>query len=143
MGFFLFFMILFGAGSRLVNGACCVNIRSTTRIGIVTIFTFTSFISIAICCINKDISQFFYLAIAASIFTGISQSFGEAVFLGFLKGYPSDMIGDVSAGTGFAGIFATCSLLGSKAIGLSNQALFFIEAPTIIVYFLAFYWLDI
>jgi hypothetical protein len=143
MGFFLFFMILFGAGSRLVNGACCVNIKHTTRIGIVTLFTFCSFIAIAICCMNNDKPIFFYVAIAASVFTGISQSFGEAVFLGFLKSYPSEMVGDVSVGTGFAGIFATGSLLGAKAIGLSNQALFFIEAPTIIVYFIAFKWLDV
>jgi hypothetical protein len=52
------------------------------------------------------------------------------------------MVGDVSVGTGFAGIFATTSLLATKAIGLSNQALFFIEAPTILLYFIAFRWLE-
>ena len=113
-------MILFGAGSRLVNGACCVNIKHTTRVGFVTIFTIISFSGIAFACIYDDIPWMFGVAICASIFSGISQSFGEAVFLGFLKGYPSDMVGDVSCGTGFAGIFATTTLLGSKAIGLSN-----------------------
>lgn len=135
-------MILFGAGSRLVNGACCVKIDHLTRIGIVTIFTLSSFIMIAISCMNSDKSDaFFWVAVAASIFTGISQSFGEAVFLGFMKGFPGDMVGHISAGTGFAGIFATGTLLGSKAIGMKNQTLFFIEAPTILVYYLAFGWL--
>ena len=135
-------MILFGAVSRLVNGACCVNIKHTTRIAIVAAMTLFSFVAIAICCIHNQKPAFFYLAIAASVFTGVARAFGEAVFLGFLKGYPSEMVGDVSSGTGFAGIFATGSVLGAKAVGISNQALFFIEALTIIVYFFAFRWLD-
>ena len=113
-------MILFGASSRLVNGACCVNIKHITRAGIVTIFTSASFLMIAIACMNEEHQIFFVVAIAASIFQGISQSFGEAVFLGFLKGFPHDLVGDVSTGTGFAGIFATGTLLGAKAIGISN-----------------------
>ena len=120
MGLFLFFMILFGASSRLVNGACCVNIKHTTRVGFVTIFTILSFSGIAVACFNKDISWMFGVAVAASVFSGISQSFGEAVFLGFLKGYPAGMVGDVSTGTGFAGIFATSSLLLAKGLKVSN-----------------------
>ena len=143
MALFLFFMILFGASSRLVNGACCVNIKHTTRVGFVTIFTILSFSGIALACFNKDIPWMFGVAIAASIFSGISQSFGEAVFLGFLKGYPGVMVGDVSTGTGFAGIFATTTLLTAKALKVSNQALFIIEAPTIIIYYFAFKWLDV
>lgn len=141
MGFFLFFMILFGAGSRLVNGACCVKVSHMTRILIVTIFTFGSFILIAVCCFNEDIPAFFWVAVGASVFTGISQSFGEAIFLGFLKGYPSYMVGYVSCGTGFAGPFATAFPLGLKALGLSNQAIFLIEAPWILAYYCAFRWL--
>ena len=63
------------------------------------------------------------------------------MFLGFLKGYPSYMIGDVSCGTGFAGIFATTTLLSCKALGISNQAIFLAEAPSILLYFFAFKWL--
>jgi battenin len=72
----------------------------------------------------------------------VSQSFGEAVFLGFLKGYPSGLIGDVSTGTGFAGIFATGTLLTSKAIGLDDKWLFLIEMPTILVYYFSFSYLN-
>lgn len=63
------------------------------------------------------------------------------MFLGFLKGYPSYMIGDVSCGTGFAGIFATTTLLSCKALGISNEAIFLAEAPSILLYFFAFKWL--
>jgi hypothetical protein len=72
MGLFLFFMIFFGASSRLVNGACCVNVRHLTRIGIVTCFTLFSFFMIAFACMNKDIPWFFWVAVASSIFNGIS-----------------------------------------------------------------------
>ena len=147
MGFFLFSMILFGAASRFVNGSLCVNVRHTVRIGIVTVFTFCSFLMIALACIkgsgsgNKSL-VYFVLAVFASIFTGISQSFGEAAIMGFLKGYPSEMIGHVSSGTGFAGIMATSTILGGKALGLSNQFIFIVEAPLIFIYFFLFRWLD-
>jgi hypothetical protein len=51
------------------------------------------------------------------------------------------LVGDISAGTGFAGPFASGTLLISKAVGLSSQILFFIEIPTIFIYFFAFKWL--
>jgi len=63
------------------------------------------------------------------------------VFLGFLKGYPSEMVGDISSGTGFAGLFATGTLLVSKSVGMSSELLFFLEVPTIFIYYFAFKWL--
>jgi len=73
----------------------------------------------------------------------VSHSFGEAVFLGFLKGYPSGLVGDVSSGTGFAGIFATGTLLLSKYINLDDYWLFLIEMPTVFVYYFSFRYLNI
>ena len=145
MGYFLFFMISFGAASRVVNGNCCVNVAHTTRILIVTIFTIISFLAIAVACMHEEskTSFYFWVAVTASVFTGIAHSFGEAVFCGFLKGFPSDMIGDVSVGTGFSGIFATGTLLLAKWLKMSNQTLFFIETPSIIAFYFAFKWLDI
>lgn len=58
-----------------------------------------------------------------------------------MKGYPSGLIGDVSAGTGFAGPFASGTLLISKTVGMSSELLMFLEAPTILIYFFAFRWL--
>lgn len=142
MGAFLFVMIFFGAMSRWVHGRFFVNVRHTDRILIVTVFTLSSFVLIAIACIYDTVSWMFWVAVLASIFTGVSQSFGEAVFLGFLKGFPSYMIGYTSTGTGAAGIFATGTLLAARALGISNQILFFVEAPTIVVYYFSFKWLD-
>lgn len=83
----------------------------------------------------------FWVAIVASILTGSSQGFGEAAFLGFLKGFPSYMIGYTSSGTGAAGIFATGSLLLARYLKLSNCFLFMLEAPTILIYYFSFMWL--
>ena len=122
MSFFLFFMILFGCGSRFVHGAFCVKTKHRTRIIIVTLFTIASFVMIAISCQFNDVPALFWLAVISSMLTGISQSFGEAVCFGFIKSFPSYSVGDLSAGTGFAGIFATSTLLLCKSsfIDLSN-----------------------
>ena len=73
--------------------------------------TLTSFTLVAIACFNDDKPIMFWVAVAASVLVGISQSFGEAVVFGYLKGFPSSMIGDVSTGTGSAGPFASFSVL--------------------------------
>lgn len=52
------------------------------------------------------------------------------------------MIGYTSSGTGAAGIFATGTILSARAMNISNQALFFLETPSILVYYFAFKWLD-
>lgn len=57
---------------------------------------------------------------------GIAQSFGEAVVLGFLKGFPKKLVGDFSSGTGFAGPFATLSLLLLRAAGITDTLIFII-----------------
>jgi hypothetical protein len=66
---------------------------------------------------------------------------GEAAIFGFLKGYPSDMVGDVASGMGFSGIFGTGCLLVCKAANISNQTIFMIQAPTFLFFFIAFQWL--
>jgi nitrate/nitrite transporter NarK len=118
MGFFVFFMKLFGLISRFVNGSCCVRVAHTTRMWIVSFLTFVSFLAISYACTHNDNPAMFNLAIGASIFTGISQSFGEAVYLGFLKGFPPDLIGDVSTGTGISGLFGTITLAVAGYCGI-------------------------
>ena len=102
----------------------------------------SAFILISLACSGKSSPQMFHLAILASILIGFSQGFGEAVFLGFLKGFPSHMIGYTSSGTGAAGILATGFLLLARFLKISNQVLFLIEVPTVFIYFFAFEWLD-
>ena len=48
---------------------------------------------------------------------------------------------DVSVGTGVAGPFGNLWLLGFRAAGLSNAAIFLIALPTVLIYQVAIYWL--
>ena len=141
MGYFLLYMKAAGLITTLVSGACCVNVRHITRVNIATIFTAISFGLIAAACMNETNVIFFWIAVLAGVLMGIAQAFGEAVILGFIKGYPNQCIGFFSAGTGFSGLFATSVLLGAKAINLKNSTLFLIEMPTIFIYIHSFYWL--
>jgi ABC-type bacteriocin/lantibiotic exporter with double-glycine peptidase domain len=72
MAFFLFFMRGAGITTRLVNGACCVNVRHMTRVGIATLITFLSFALIATACIFENQPIFFWVAVAASVLQGVA-----------------------------------------------------------------------
>ena len=91
-----------------------------------TLLAVGSFIGIALASSNTETESYFYVAIFCSIFMGISQSIGECTVLGFLKGFPHDLVGDFSAGTGFAGPFATVSLLSMRASGMGDPTIFMI-----------------
>ena len=108
----------------------------------VCLLQMASFVGIAVASYYSDNEEFFYLALFASVLTGISCGMGEATFLGFLKGFPSHTVGYVSSGTGFAGIFGTLTLLVLQSINLSNQAIFILATPTVCIYFGAFSWLN-
>ena len=54
--------------------------------------------------------------------------------LAYMKLFPSHLVGYVSSGTGFAGIFGTLTLLVLHGINLSNTFIFLIAIPTIFVY---------
>lgn len=106
--------------TRYANGSFLVNIPHLTRVKIVSVLQLASFMGIAIASFYSSQEFMFYLALFASMLTGISTGMGEATFLGFLKGYPSHTVGYVSSGTGFAGIFGTLTLITLQSINLSN-----------------------
>lgn len=70
--------------------------------------------------------------------------------MGFLKGFPKYLVGDVSAGTGLSGILAAGTLFIADLIMKNEQSkkvydnkwiLFLLEIPTVYVYYKAFSWL--
>ena len=141
MAGFQFAMTFFSILTRLANGSCLVNVPHMVRITIVSMLAMTSFALIALASFNapaadeKDPHIFwFVVAVLASCLIGISQGMGEATFLGFMKGYPSHTVGYVSSGTGFGGLSGTGTLLILQGKGLSNQYIFLIMCPTILVY---------
>lgn len=73
---------------------------------------------------------------------GFGHGLGEAVMLGFCKGFPGKTVGYIASGTGFAGMFGTFSLLSMQGIGLSNGTIFIVVMPTIIIYISSYLWLN-
>lgn len=83
----------------------------------------------------------FYFALLSSVLHGISTSLGGCTILGFCKGFPSELVGYYSSGTGFAGIFGSGILLLLKEFGLTDNIIFMIVCPSSILYLMSFYWL--
>ena len=84
----------------------------------------------------------FYVSLVSAILMGIQSALGESTTLGFLKNFPGETIGFYGSGTGFAGIFASGTLIVLKALSFSDSTIYLIAAPTVIPYFLCFWWLD-
>ena len=84
----------------------------------------------------------FYFALISSVLHGVSSSLGGCTLLGFFKGFPSEVVGYYGSGTGFAGIFGSGGLLLLKGAKFSDGLIFFLMLPTVVPYFLSFYWLN-
>ena len=84
----------------------------------------------------------FYISLVASVMIGVQRSIGESTILGFLKGFPGESVGFFGSGTGFAGIFGSGILIALKSIKLSDSTIYLIASPTVIPYFISFWWLN-
>jgi hypothetical protein len=70
-------------------------------------------------------------------------AFGEAVVLGFLKAFPSDLVVGWSSGTGMAGVLGAGTYLllrGLANLSITNTLL--VLLPLQAVYYFSFYWLN-
>ena len=138
MSVFQLSMLVVGVLTRYANGTILVNVPHLTRAKIVSLLQLMSFLGIALASYYSSQNSMFYVAIFSSALTGISSGMGEATFLGFLKGFPSHLVGAVSCGTGFAGISGTFILLILQTIGLSNFSIFILVSPTVLIYLASF-----
>lgn len=128
--------------TRLVNAKFLLNIPHIIRMLFNTVLMALGFLTIALACTYNQYQASFYVSLVASVFLGIVSSLGESTTLGFCKGFPSSVVGFFGSGTGFAGIFGSGSVLVLNSIGLSDAAIFYIIMPTVIPYFLAFWWIS-
>lgn len=143
--FFVYFssLILFNILTRALNSSSLlIRTRHITRIGIASGFFLLGFCLLAICCSYSENVICFYFALVASVFFGVASSLGESTILGFLRNMPCQSIGYYGSGTGLAGISGAFLFMFMTALGLSSSAIFTIIAPTTIVYFITFMWLD-
>lgn len=134
-------LIVFSSATKLINAKYFIKIRHVVRIFCNSINMLAAFLIMAFIASFGHTKVAFFISLASSVLMGISSALGESVNLGFCKGFPSEVVGYYGSGTGFAGIFGTSIILILKAGGLNNGTIFFIVAPTVIPYFIAFYWL--
>ena len=142
MGVFQFTMTVLSIITRFTYGLCLVNIHPMTKIRVVSILAILALILVALASFQSWNPIYFDVAVSACVFIGISCGLGEATFLGLLNGFPGHLVGYVSSGTGFAGLSGTGTLLLLQGLHLSNQAIFLLATPTIIIYYIAFSWLN-
>lgn len=134
-------LILFSSITKLVNAKYFLKIRHIVRIFFNSINIMIGFLIISFACTYKEHEVSFWLSLLSSIILGIGCALGESTTLGFCKGFPSRVVGYFGSGTGFAGMFGSGIILILKGAGLSNGQIFFIITPTVIPYFLAFWWI--
>jgi battenin len=119
-----------------------IKVKHITRITINSFNMAAGFLIISFACTyNKNVASF-YVSLVASVILGTVSSFGESTVLGFCKGFPSSVVGYFGSGTGFAGVFGAGITLILQTAGLSNGTIFFIIAPSVIPYFIAFWWIN-
>lgn len=70
------------------------------------------------------------------------QAFGEGVILGYLKSFPSNLVGGWSSGTGLAGIAGSLIFIALNSLKVSLTITFGILIPLEFLYLFAFLWYD-
>jgi len=125
---------------RFLNSRFLIKIEHKKRIIFNTLYLAAGYIIIGSVAINYTEVGFAF-SLLASLILGSGSTLGESTNLGFLKGYPSDLVVGWASGTGFAGISGTGFPLIFAAIGVQLGIMFFATLPLVGVYLLCFLWL--
>lgn len=149
MGAFQFAMTGVSVLTRFANGTIFVNIRHLVRFWITAMLALAAFALISYASYKgdhalpgEDVSGYFAVSVGASVLVGMSCAMGEATFLGYCNGFPNNVVGYVSSGTGCAGLTGTGGLLVLRAAGFSDEAIFAAASPTVLIYIGAALWLN-
>ena len=135
-------MILFSSLTRFVNAKYFIKVKHFTRMFFNSINMAIGFLVISFACTYNQYEASFFVSLFASVILGTVSAFGESTTLGFCKGFPSSVVGYFGSGTGFAGVFGSGMILLLQSAGVSNGNIFFMITPTVIPYFLAFWWIN-
>jgi battenin len=73
---------------------------------------------------------FFVICLLASVIHGLTSCFGESVILGYLKGFPADLVVGWSSGTGFAGVIGAGLVVVLFAFKFPLFAVLFLSLST-------------
>lgn len=125
----------------ILNGAYFVQIPFRARIIALLLMLSVSYMALGMSTQNGSRGSF-VIALLASMGIGASTSLGELCCLSFLRSFPPIALGGWGAGTGLAGIFGSATYLGLDSLNVSISHIFYLMAPTGLVYWWAFEYLD-
>jgi battenin len=128
--------------TRFINAKYLLKVKHSTRMLVNSINMAVGYLIISLACTYNQFEASFFISLVASVILGTVSAFGESTTLGFCKGFPSTVVGYFGSGTGFAGVFGSGMILILQSAGLSNGQIFFIIFPSVIPYFLSFWWLN-
>eukprot|EP00743_Colponemidia_sp_Colp-15_P006146 GILK01006606.1.p1 GENE.GILK01006606.1~~GILK01006606.1.p1 ORF type:complete len:460 (+),score=74.39 GILK01006606.1:123-1382(+) len=121
--------IAMGSTARSVNAFFLLKISHTSRILFIAVLMLLGYLGVAVATFVS-----FYFALAAILLVGSASSFGESVNLGFLRAFPSELVGAWSSGTGMAGVLGSGLYLILSSANLQDSLIFFVASPFAVVY---------
>lgn len=132
--------VVFGVVVRLLNAFVYTNVPYHKRYLIAGIQTITGIILVSIAkFLGSNDWIRFLVALVGVVFCGNGSTYGESVSLGFLERFPSRTVGGWSSGTGMSGVLASLVYLGLVACGLSNNLIFIISAPLVLMFWCVYF----
>ena len=128
-----FMLVAFDMFMQCANVRWFLHIPHLLRFFMVTAMSVSAYVLMSICsAANGDWG--FFVALFASVVMGLAQCWGEAVMLGFLKAFPSELVVGFSSGTGFAGVGGTLLWVAYRAGNVADFIVYLSVLPLLILY---------
>ena len=129
--------VILGMAARVVNTLWLLNTSSYLR---VMVSCLVAAVGLVMLVLSTKIS--FWVAIIAICLIGAYSAMGENVVLGYLRHFSPTLTGAWSCGTGWSGVAGTIGyLLMFGVFKWSNELIYALCVPTIIVHVLAFHYI--
>eukprot|EP00826_Nyctotherus_ovalis_P029773 TRINITY_DN2361_c0_g1_i6.p1 TRINITY_DN2361_c0_g1~~TRINITY_DN2361_c0_g1_i6.p1 ORF type:complete len:328 (-),score=83.83 TRINITY_DN2361_c0_g1_i6:79-1062(-) len=94
------------------------------------------------CLLSSTTVYSFFISLGASCIHGLTSCFGESVILGYLKGFPADLVVGWSSGTGFAGVVGAGLVVLLTALDFELFAIYLVALGLVLFYLLSFIYLN-
>ena len=130
--------VILGIAAKAVNAVYLLQSSYSRRIHLGSL---TAVVGLVMLVLSPYVS--FSFAIVAICLLGAYSALGESVLLGYLKHFHPKMTGGWSSGTGISGVAGTAGyLLMFSVLGFSNQLIYALITPTMVLYALAFTYIN-
>ena len=131
--------VILGMATKIINTAYLLNTSAYLRLLWSTVWAVIGLVMLVF-----STRTSFALAIAAICIVGAFSAINESVILAHLRHFSPTLTGAWSAGTGWSGVFGTLGyLLMFSVLDWSNELIYALCVPTLIVYVAAFHYVHV